>query len=108
VFLLLLSCLAPAQEPATPRSAKEATSLSRRAASLSGVVSDDGSLFVADPDAVIWNVLNPAALRAYVGERVALQAQTAPATGELRVLSIKPREAEPRPVAKLGDAAFRR
>jgi len=110
VYLLLVPFFAHAQEKAAkrPPTAAATQQFSPRAASFSGMVSDDGSFFVADPDAVVWRVTNPEALRSYAGHPVKLQAQTSAATEEFRVLWVKPREAELKPVARLGDAAFRR
>ena len=109
-FLILLSFAAFAQDPAKPPTgpaSPEAQQFSRKAARLSGTVSDDGRFFVADLDDAVWTVTNPEALRSYSGRRVTLQVQTRPATDELRVLCVKPREVELSP-ARLGDAAFRR
>ena len=109
VFLLFVPFFAHAQEAAGKRPPTAAPQqFSRRAASFSGMVSDDGSSFVADPDAVVWRVTNPEALRSYAGHLVKLQAQTSAVAEEFRVLWVKPHEAELKPVARLGDAAFRR
>jgi len=111
-FAVLLSLGAFAQdstrsEPVrqTPAASQQ---FSRKAASLSGMVSDDGKFFLADPDAEVWSVANPDALKSHQGHRVVLQAQTAAKSSEIRVLCVKSGEGQIQSAARQGDAAFRR
>lgn len=104
-LVLLLSLIAVAQDAAKPGQMRR---FSRKAASFSGTVSDDGKFFLADPDSEVWMVTNPEAVKSHQGHRVTLQAQTTSETNEIRVLCVKPSEAELRSSAKPGDAAFRR
>ena len=111
-FALLLSLVAFAQDSTKPdriRQMPAATQrFSRKAASLSGMVSDDGKFFLADPDSEVWTVANPEALRSYQGHRVVLQAQTSPESNEIRVLCVKSGEGQMQSASRQGDAAFRR
>jgi len=111
-FVLLLSLVAVAQDTTKPGQMRqgltETQRFSRKAASFSGMVSDDGKFFLADPDAEVWTVTNPEALQSHHGHRVTLQAQTTSQTNEIRVLCVKPGDGELRSAAKQGDAAFRR
>jgi len=116
VFLLAfgiwLTLGALAQDAAKPSMKQQEITgtqrFSRKAISFSGVVSDDGKFFVADPNAEVWTVTNPELLQSSHGRRVVLQAQTTAGANEIRVLCVKPSEAEPRSMARAGDAAFRR
>ncbi len=109
---VLLPLGALTQDAAKPlRTRQEAIGpqpFSRKAISFSGVVSDDGKFFLADPDSEVWTVTNPEVLQSHHGRRVALRAQTTSGANEIRVLCVKPGEAEPRAIARAGDAAFRR
>ena len=109
---VLLSLCALAQDAAKPANLRPEAArpqhFSKKAISFSGVVSDDGKFFVADQDSVVWSVTNPETLQLHHGHRVALKAQTTAETNEIRVLCVKPGEAELRSIARAGDSAFRR
>ena len=109
---LLLSVAALAQNAPQPAPTRHepaaARGFTKKAVSLSGTVSDDAKFFLADPDAEVWTVVNPELVKSQQGHRVTLQAQTNAATGEIRVLCVKPSDGQLSSMAKSGDAAFRR
>lgn len=111
-LVLLLSMGAFSQDSTKPDQVRQASAatqrFSRKAASLSGMVSDDGKFFLADPDSEVWTVANPDALKSHQGHRVVLQAQTAAERNEIRVLCVKSGEGQMQSATKPGDAAFRR
>ena len=107
--LVLLSAAALAQDPAPAiKTAVAAHDYSKKAVSFFGTVSDDGKSFVADPDSVIWTIVNPDSVTRLHGQVVKLQAQINRDSSEIRVLCVKPHERQVSTMANLGDSAFRR
>jgi len=111
-FALLLSLGVFAQDATKASQVHQAPAgsqhFSRKALSFSGTVSDDGKFFLADPDAEVWTVANPDALRSHQGHRVVVQAQTAAESSEIRVLCVKSGEGQMQSAARQSDPAFRR
>jgi hypothetical protein len=108
LVLFVLGAVAQGASGPTPKFQSGLRQFSKRAVSLSGAISDDGQVFVADPDHEVWTAVNPDALKAHAGERAMLQVQESPGTSEIRVLSVKPGEPATRTSARWGDSAFRR
>jgi hypothetical protein len=93
-------------EPATHDSASAAVPpTSKKIVTTSGRISDDGKVFVADRDNVIWRVNNPDVVAASAGMRVTLRAYLDPRNHELRVASVRLVRAAG---TRLQDAAFRK
>jgi len=107
--LVLLSAAALAQDPAPAiKTAVAAHDYSKKAVSFLGTVSDDGKSFVADPDSVIWTIVNSDSVTRLHGQMVKVLAQVNPNSNEIRVLCVKPHEHQVSTMTNLGDVAFRR
>jgi len=101
VLVLMISFAAVAQDAAQP-----AKSQSRRTISLSGTMSENGSVLLRDSEGKTWTVTNPELLQGYAGQEVTIHGQLLPENHELRVVSVKRVKREY--VANWSDSAFRR
>jgi hypothetical protein len=88
VLALLMSAVAVAQYGAQqPDNSK--SSMSMKAVSVTGTISDDGKMFVSDKDSKSWTISNPAAVKGHEGHHVTLQAQVDTDKNEVHVVSLK-------------------
>ena len=88
VLALLMSAVAVAQYGAQqPDNSK--SSMSMKAVSVTGTISDDGKMFVSDKDGKSWTISNPAAVKGHEGHHVILQAQVDADKNEVHVVSLK-------------------
>jgi hypothetical protein len=87
-LVLLMSAVAVAQygtqQPDTSKS-----SMSTKAVSITGKISDDGKTFVSDKDSKSWTISNPDAVKGHEGHHVTLQAQVDAGQSEVHVVSLK-------------------
>jgi hypothetical protein len=85
---LLMSAVAVAQygaqQPDTSKS-----SMSMKAVSVTGKISDDGKMFVSDKDGKSWTISNPDAVKGHEGHHVTLQAHVYADKNEVHVVSLK-------------------
>jgi hypothetical protein len=51
------------------------SSMTTKASSITGMISDDGKMFVSDKDSKSWTISNPDAVKGHEGHHVTLQAQ---------------------------------
>lgn len=84
-----------------------ASKISKKPASISGKVGNDGKTFTTDKDSKIWKVNNPEALSGIDGRHVKVRAHVDTAQSQIRIVSVSA-IAEERGGTKFGDAAFRR
>ena len=101
VLVLMTSFLAAAQETTQP-----AKTQSRKTISLSGTMSENGSVLLRDSEGKTWTVTNPELLQGYAGQEVTIHGQLLPENHELRVVSVKRVKREY--LANWSDSAFRR
>jgi hypothetical protein len=88
VLALLVYAVAVAQYGAqSPDNSK--SSVSMKAVSITGTISDDGKMFVSDKDGKSWTISNPDAVKGHEGHHVILQAQVNADKGEVHVMSLK-------------------
>ena len=88
VLALLMYAVAVAQYVAqSPDNSK--SSVSMKAVSITGEISDDGKMFVNDKDGKSWTISNPAAVKGHEGHHVILQAQVDTDKNEVHVVSLK-------------------
>jgi hypothetical protein len=64
------------------------SSVSMKAVSITGTISDDGKMFVSDKDSKSWTISNPAAVKGYEGHHVIL-AQVDADNNAVHVVSLK-------------------
>ena len=88
VLALLMYAVAVAQYGAQqPDNSK--SSMSMKAVSITGTISDDGKMFVNDKDGKSWTISNPAAVKGHEGHHVILQAQVDADKSQVHVMSLK-------------------
>jgi hypothetical protein len=88
VLALLMYAVAVAQYGAqSPDNSK--SSVSMKAVSITGTISDDGKMFVSDKDGKSWTISNPAAVKGHEGHHVTLQAQVGADKNAVHVVSLK-------------------
>ena len=88
VLALLMYAVAVAQYGAqSPDNSK--SSMSMKAVSITGTISDDGKMFVNDKDGKSWTISNPAAVKGHEGHHVTLQAQVDADKSEVHVVGLK-------------------
>ena len=88
VLALLMYAVAVAQYGAQqPDNSK--SSVSMKAVSITGTISDDGKMFVSDKDSKSWTISNPAAVKGHEGHHVTLQAQVDADNNAVHVVSLK-------------------
>jgi hypothetical protein len=88
VLALLMYAVAVAQYGAqSPDNSK--SSMSMKAVSITGTISDDGKMFVNDKDGKSWTISNPDVVKGHEGHHVTLQAHLDADTNEIKVLSLK-------------------
>src|ERR1017187_4198798 len=88
VMALLMSAAAVAQYAAQqPDNSK--SSMSMKAVSITGKISDDGKTFVNDKDSKSWTIQNPDAIKGHEGHHVTLSAHVYADKGEVHVMSLK-------------------
>jgi hypothetical protein len=107
LFVTLSMCVAASAQEAAKPGDPAAQATHRKAATLSGRVSDDGKAFVSDEDDV-WEVSNTKVLTGHEGQRVVIKCQLYPDKNEMRVLSVSSAQGAVKYVANRGDSAFRR
>jgi hypothetical protein len=71
------------------KSEKSSTATSAKAMKMTGTVSSDGKMFIADKDNKSWRIDNPDEVKADEGHRVSVNANEDPATDTLHVNSVK-------------------
>jgi hypothetical protein len=87
-LVLLMSAVAVAQY-GTQQPDNNKSSMSTKAVSITGKISDDGKTFVSDKDSKSWTISNPDAVKGHEGHHVTLQAQVDAAQNEVHVVSLK-------------------
>jgi hypothetical protein len=88
VLVLLMSAVAVAQYGAQqPDNSK--SSMSMKAVSITGTISDDGKMFVNDKDGKSWTISNPDAVKGHEGHHVILLAQVDADKNAVHVVSLK-------------------
>ena len=88
VLALLIYAVAVAQYGAqSPDNSK--SSVSMKAVSITGTISDDGKMFVNDKDGKSWTISNPAAVKGHEGHHVILLAQVHADKNAVHVVSLK-------------------
>jgi hypothetical protein len=102
--ILLFAAVASGQEAKSP---DNHTKDSKKAITLTGTVSSDAAILLADKDHKAWKVANPEALTENTGEHVRVTARTAASANEIVIIAVKPLDDEVL-TAKRDDAAFRR
>ena len=65
------------------------SSMSTKAVSITGTISDDGKMFVSDKDSKSWTITNPEAVKGHEGHHVVLTAHAYADKGEVHVMSLK-------------------
>jgi hypothetical protein len=88
VLALLMSAVAVAQYGAQPPDNSK-SSMSMKAVSVTGTISDDGKMFVSDKDNKSWTISNPAAVKGHEGHHVILRAQVDADKNAVHVVSLK-------------------
>src|SRR5580704_9061013 len=88
VLALLMPAVSVAQYGAQqPDNSK--SSMSMKAVSITGTISDDGKTFVNDKDGKSWTISNPDAVKGHEGHHVTLQAQVDADKDAVHVMSLK-------------------
>jgi hypothetical protein len=88
LLALLMSAVAMAQYGAQqPDNSK--SSMSTKAVSITGTISDDGKMFVNDKDGKSWAISNPDAVKGHEGHHVILLAQVDADKNAVHVVSLK-------------------
>jgi hypothetical protein len=87
-LVLLLSTVAMAQYGAPPPDNSK-TSMSTKAVSITGTISDDGKTFVNEKDGKSWAISNPDAVKGHEGHHVILLAQVDADKSAVHVVSLK-------------------
>jgi hypothetical protein len=85
--VMVLASLGSWAQTSSQKSDKSSTS--GKAMTMTGTVSEDGKMFVADKDNKSWKVDNPDTLKAHEGHHVSVNANEDPATDTLHVNSVK-------------------
>lgn len=80
---------------------------SKKILTMSGTVSSDAAILLADKDHKAWKVANPEALTNNAGEHVRVTARVEASGNEIFITSVKP-SGEGLLSAKADDSAFRR
>jgi hypothetical protein len=80
---LLMSIIAVAQDT------MKKDTMSTKAVSVVGKVSDDGKTFVSDKDSKSWTIVNPEAVKGHEGHHVTLKAHVNADKNEVHVVSLK-------------------
>jgi hypothetical protein len=89
VAILLMSAVAVAQYGTQQPDHNSKSSMSTKAVSITGKISDDGKMFVSDKDSKSWTISNPDAVKGHEGHHVILQAQVDAGKNEVHVVSLK-------------------
>ena len=89
VAILLMSAVAVAQYGTQQPANNSKSSMSTKAVSITGKISDDGKMFVSDKDSKSWTISNPDAVKGPEGHHVILQAQVDAGKNEVHVVSLK-------------------
>ena len=87
-LVLLTSAIAVAQYGAQPPDNSK-SSMSMKAVSVTGKISEDGKMFVSDKDGKSWTISNPDAVKGHEGHHVTLQAHVYADKNEVHVVSLK-------------------
>jgi hypothetical protein len=82
-FSLLMSVVAVAQDT------MKKDTMSTKAVSVTGKISDDGKTFVSDKDSKSWTIVNPEAVKGHEGHHVTLKAHVNADKNEVHVVSLK-------------------
>jgi hypothetical protein len=80
---LLMSVIAVAQDT------MKKDTMSTKAVSVAGKISDDGKTFVSDKDSKSWTIVNPEAVKGHEGHHVTLKAHVNADKNEVHVVSLK-------------------
>lgn len=108
---VITSGIALAQDRPQPTSTKPDTTIARPAATksltVSGRVSSDGQSLVTDLDTE-WTVSNADVLKGREGSLVTIKCYVDPDRNQIRVLSVRAAQPEPKIAARQSDSAFRR
>ena len=88
VLALLMSTVAVGQYGA-PQPDNSKSSMSMKAVSVTGTISDDGKMFVNDKDNKSWTISNPDAVKGHEGHQVMLLAQMDADKNAVHVVSLK-------------------
>jgi hypothetical protein len=80
---LVMSIIAVAQDT------MKKDTMSAKAVSVVGKVSDDGKTFVSDKDSKSWTIVNPEAVKGHEGHHVTLKAHVNADKNEVHVVSLK-------------------
>ena len=78
-----------AQDTASQDDSKASASMSMKATSITGKISDDGKSFVGDKDGKTYTIDNPDVVKGHEGHHVTLKAKVNSGTGEVSVVSLK-------------------
>lgn len=102
--ILLFAAVAAGQDA---KSTGDNAKNSNKVVTLTGTVSSDAAILLADKDHKAWKVANPEALTDNAGEHVRITARVEASGREIFVTSVKPSQ-QSILSAKWDDAAFRR
>jgi hypothetical protein len=94
IFIIVFSVMVLASldgwaQTGSQKSEKSSTATSAKAMKMTGTVSSDGKMFIADKDNKSWRIDNPDEVKADEGHRVSVNANEDPATDTLHVNSVK-------------------
>jgi hypothetical protein len=87
--VMVLASLGSWAQTSSQKSEKSSTAASAKAMTMTGTVSSDGKMFVADKDNKSWKIDNPDELKAHEGHHVSVNANEDAATDTLHVNSVK-------------------
>jgi membrane protein implicated in regulation of membrane protease activity len=87
--VMILASLGSWAQTSSQKSDKNSTSTSGKTMTITGMVSNEGKMFVSDKDNKSWKVDNPDTLKAHDGHHVRLNASEDPASDTLHVNSVK-------------------
>jgi pentapeptide MXKDX repeat protein len=91
--LAILTCgIASAQD--TMKNDTMKADSSKKAAKVTGKISEDGKSFVSDSDSKTWTIANPEAVKGHEGHHVTLTAHVNSEKGEVHVMSLKMAKAD--------------
>lgn len=90
VFSLMVAVsLGSWAQTSSQKNEKSTTTASAKAMTMTGTVSSDGKMFVADKDNKSWKIDNPDEVKAHEGHHVSVNAKEDAATDTLHINSVK-------------------
>jgi membrane protein implicated in regulation of membrane protease activity len=87
--VMILASLGSWAQTSSQKSDKNSTSTSGKTMTITGMVSNEGKMFVSDKDNKSWKIDNPDTLKAHEGHHVSVNANEDPTTETLHVNSVK-------------------